>query len=174
MLTILLFGAALLAIYLGFRLSRQKEPQSPPENDDQPDRLQEISSNLEPAGSPSPESAERLNTISTKLPLKRSIQLLSTERDPLPDLKDYQVPTIDLLHSDASETRLGIEANPEKQKEQIIRTLRGFDIEVASITATVGPAMTLFELVPAPGVRIARIRNLEEELALALATRGCG
>jgi len=170
--TILLFGAALLAVYLGFRFSRQKGLQSPPVDDNQFEGLQQVLPNFEPASSSSPESAERLSTIPTKLPLKRSIPPPSTERDPLPDLKDYQLPTIDLLHSDASETRLGIEANPEKQQEQIVRTLRGFDIEVASITATMGPAMILFELVPAPGVRIARIRHLEEELALALATPG--
>ncbi|HEX3935816.1 MAG TPA: DNA translocase FtsK, partial [Puia sp.] len=158
MLTILLFGAALLAIYLGFRFSRQKETQSPPVDDNQFDRLQQVSSNFEFSSSPLPESAERLSNNTTKLPPERSTQLPSTERDPLPDLKDYQLPTLDLLHPDASETRPGSEADPEKFKEQIVRTLQGFDIEVASVTATMGPAMTLIELTPAPGVRIARIR----------------
>ncbi|MCS6789353.1 MAG: DNA translocase FtsK [Bacteroidia bacterium] len=60
----------------------------------------------------------------------------------------------------------------EAQKEQIIRTLRQYGVELQRITAVVGPTVTLFELVPAPGVRISRIKGLEDDIALSLAALG--
>jgi len=57
-------------------------------------------------------------------------------------------------------------------KNQIIATLRNYDIEIQRIAATVGPTVTLYEIVPAPGVRISRIKNLEDDIALSLAALG--
>lgn len=63
-------------------------------------------------------------------------------------------------------------AELEAHKEQIVRTLRHYGIELTRITATVGPTVTLFEVVPAPGIRISRIKSLEDDIALSLAALG--
>ncbi len=60
----------------------------------------------------------------------------------------------------------------EANKNQIIETLKNYDIAIQRIAATVGPTVTLYEIVPAPGVRISRIKNLEDDIALSLAALG--
>ena len=60
-------------------------------------------------------------------------------------------------------------AELEANKNQIISTLKNYDIQIQRISATVGPTVTLYEIVPAPGVRISRIKNLEDDIALSLA-----
>ena len=78
--------------------------------------------------------------------------------DPKLDLENYRYPTLDLLkHYD---------------KDQIIYVLRTFGVEISSIKATVGPTITLYEITPAPGVRISKIRNLEDDIALSLSALG--
>ena len=58
------------------------------------------------------------------------------------------------------------------KKDNIIRVLRSFDIEISSIKASVGPTITLYEITPAEGVRISKIRNLEDDIALSLSALG--
>ena len=60
----------------------------------------------------------------------------------------------------------------EENKNQILHTLKNYDIEIQKIFATVGPTVTLYEIIPAPGVRISRIKNLEDDIALSLAALG--
>lgn len=60
----------------------------------------------------------------------------------------------------------------ENNKNQIINTLKNYDISIQKISATVGPTVTLYEIVPAAGVRISRIKNLEDDIALSLAALG--
>lgn len=88
------------------------------------------------------------------------------------DLADYKFPTIDLLEDRATETISLDKEELEKNKNQIITTLRSFGIEIQRISATVGPTVTLYEIVPAEGVRISKIRNLEDDIALNLAALG--
>ncbi len=87
------------------------------------------------------------------------------------DLRDYKFPTLDLLQ-DRSETITLDKEELEKNKNQIIQTLRSFGIEIQRISATVGPTVTLYEIVPVEGVRISKIRNLEDDIALNLAALG--
>lgn len=87
------------------------------------------------------------------------------------DLPHYKFPTLDLLE-DRSESITLDKAELEKNKNQIIQTLRSFGIEIQRISATVGPTVTLYEIVPAEGVRISKIRNLEDDIALNLAALG--
>src|SRR5690606_30351755 len=87
------------------------------------------------------------------------------------DLPHYKFPTLDLLEV-RSETITLDKAELEKNKNQIIHTLRSFGIEIQRISATVGPTVTLYEIVPAEGVRISKIRNLEDDIALNLAALG--
>lgn len=87
------------------------------------------------------------------------------------ELRDYKFPTLDLLQ-DRNETITLDKDELEKNKNQIINTLRSFGIEIQRISATVGPTVTLYEIVPAEGVRISKIRNLEDDIALNLAALG--
>src|SRR5690606_36028921 len=60
----------------------------------------------------------------------------------------------------------------EKNKNQIVETLRNYNIEISKIRATVGPTVTLYEIIPVAGVRISKIKNLEDDIALSLAALG--
>jgi len=88
------------------------------------------------------------------------------------DLPNYKFPTLDLLEDRAMESIALDKEELEKNKNQIIQTLRSFGIEIQRISATVGPTVTLYEIVPAEGVRISKIRNLEDDIALNLAALG--
>jgi S-DNA-T family DNA segregation ATPase FtsK/SpoIIIE len=88
------------------------------------------------------------------------------------DLKDYKYPSLDLLEQHGSEKIVHDPQELETNKNQIIATLKNYDIAIQRIAATVGPTVTLYEIVPAPGVRISRIKNLEDDIALSLAALG--
>ncbi|WP_243647761.1 DNA translocase FtsK [Flaviaesturariibacter flavus] len=92
--------------------------------------------------------------------------------DPALDLRDYKYPHIDLLEVHGSERVEHDPAELEANKNQIINTLSNYDISIQKISATIGPTVTLYEIVPAPGVRISRIKNLEDDIALSLAALG--
>jgi len=92
--------------------------------------------------------------------------------EPTLDLKDYIYPTLELLEVHGSEKIVQDPTELETNKNQIINTLKNYDIHITKISATVGPTVTLYEIVPAPGVRISRIKNLEDDIALSLAALG--
>jgi len=92
--------------------------------------------------------------------------------DPTKDLPHYKYPTIDLLDTHDSHAGGVTEAELLTNKDRIVKTLGNFDIEIERIKATVGPTITLYEIVPAPGVRISKIKNLEDDIALNLAALG--
>lgn len=92
--------------------------------------------------------------------------------DPILDLRDYKYPALELLDVHKNE-KIVMDANElEANKEQIIKTLGNYDISIQKIFATVGPTVTLYEIVPAAGVRISRIKNLEDDIALSLSALG--
>ena len=92
--------------------------------------------------------------------------------EPTLDLRDYKYPSLDLLETHGSEKIIQDPAELDTNKNQIISTLLNYDIAIQKISATVGPTVTLYEIVPAPGVRISRIKNLEDDIALSLAALG--
>jgi S-DNA-T family DNA segregation ATPase FtsK/SpoIIIE len=92
--------------------------------------------------------------------------------DPMLELKGYKYPTLDLLDTHGSEQIVTDQNELETHKNQILNTLKNYDISIQRISATVGPTVTLYEIVPAPGVRISRIKNLEDDIALSLAALG--
>ncbi|MEP6711687.1 MAG: DNA translocase FtsK [Ferruginibacter sp.] len=92
--------------------------------------------------------------------------------DPILDLRDYKYPSLDLLENHGSEKIVQDPAELENNKNQIISTLKNYDINIQKISATVGPTVTLYEIIPAAGVRISRIKNLEDDIALSLAALG--
>ena len=93
--------------------------------------------------------------------------------DPKLDLENYHYPTLDLLKKYDNDGKPYIDmAEQNANKNRIIEVLRNFGIEISSIKATVGPTITLYEITPAQGVRIAKIRNLEDDIALSLKALG--
>lgn len=92
--------------------------------------------------------------------------------EPTLDLRDYKYPKLDLLENHGSERIIQDTNELEANKNQIINTLKNYDILIQKISATVGPTVTLYEIVPAAGVRISRIKNLEDDIALSLAALG--
>lgn len=92
--------------------------------------------------------------------------------DPILDLRNYKYPTIDLLENHGSDKIIQDVTELEENKNQILHTLKNYDIEIQKIFATVGPTVTLYEIIPAPGVRISRIKNLEDDIALSLSALG--
>ena len=97
---------------------------------------------------------------------------LASKYDVTLDLKNYKYPGLDLLETHGSEKIVHDPTELEAHKNQIIATLKNYDIAIQRIAATVGPTVTLYEIVPAPGVRISRIKNLEDDIALSLAALG--
>jgi S-DNA-T family DNA segregation ATPase FtsK/SpoIIIE len=92
--------------------------------------------------------------------------------DPTLDLASYVLPSIDLLKDYGTS---GVSVNKqelEDNKNKIVETLSHYKIDIAKIKATVGPTVTLYEIVPAPGVRISKIKNLEDDIALSLSALG--
>lgn len=97
---------------------------------------------------------------------------LDTPYDPKLDFELYKYPTIDLLKKYTEQDSSIDMAEQQANKERIITVLRNFGVEISSIKATVGPTITLYEITPAVGVRIAKIRNLEDDIALSLSAIG--
>ena len=92
--------------------------------------------------------------------------------DPRLDLSHYKFPTLDLLKHYDNDSPAIDEREQEANKNRIIKVLLDFGIEIETINATVGPTITLYEITPAAGVRISKIRNLEADIALSLAALG--
>ena len=92
--------------------------------------------------------------------------------DPRLDLSHYKFPTLDLLKHYGNDAPAIDKDEQEANKNRIIQVLRDFGIEIDTINATVGPTITLYEITPAAGVRISKIRNLEADIALSLAALG--
>ena len=94
------------------------------------------------------------------------------EYDPTLDLSQYKMPGIDLLQ-DHGDGKIKVDKEElEANKNRIVNTLENYNIKIQSIKATIGPTVTLYEIVPAPGVRISKIKNLEDDIALSLAALG--
>lgn len=92
--------------------------------------------------------------------------------DPKLDLENYKYPVLELLNK-YEETSSGIDMEEQnKNKDQIIDVLQNFGVGISSIKATVGPTITLYEITPAKGVRISKIKNLEDDIALSLSALG--
>jgi len=92
--------------------------------------------------------------------------------DPTLELSSYEYPVLQLLEEYDGDTVEIDREELEGNKDQIIETLLNYKIEITKIRATIGPTITLYEIIPAPGVRISKIKNLEDDIALSLAALG--
>ena len=97
---------------------------------------------------------------------------IDTVYDPTLELSKYQFPTLDLLDEHDTRKQEIDMVEIQRSKDMIIQTLENYKIGISSIKASVGPTVTLYEIVPAPGVKISKIKNLEDDIALSLAALG--
>ncbi len=95
------------------------------------------------------------------------------EFDPKLELGNYKFPTLDLLEAHGASGGITINQEElEENKNRIVSTLKNYKIGIAQIKATIGPTVTLYEIVPEAGIRISKIKNLEDDIALSLAALG--
>jgi S-DNA-T family DNA segregation ATPase FtsK/SpoIIIE len=92
--------------------------------------------------------------------------------DPKLDLKDFKLPSVDLLDDYETNSKGVQKEELEANKNKIVETLNNYAIQIDKIKATIGPTVTLYEIIPAAGVRISRIKNLEDDIALSLSALG--
>ena len=152
-------------------LSNSEDDQQPPE-----DNLNEPTSFSKAKEKPVKETPAReekeitmtINTGETE----KAEGKIQEPYDPRLDLSHYRFPTLDLLKHYENANPAIDEQEQIANKDRIIEVLRNFGIEIDSINATVGPTITLYEITPAPGVRISKIRNLEADIALSLSALG--
>ena len=97
---------------------------------------------------------------------------IDTPFDPHYELSDYKFPTLDLLNEYGDKRAEVSNEELEANKTKIVETLGNYGIQIDKIKATIGPTVTLYEIVPAAGVRISKIKNLEDDIALSLAALG--
>lgn len=114
-----------------------------------------------------PEEEEETDNLSDKLVKEYG------EFDPRLELSKYRFPNIDLLREHTSGGGITIDQEElEENKDRIVETLNNYKIGIANIKATVGPTVTLYEIVPEAGIRISKIKNLEDDIALSLSALG--
>ena len=148
-----------------------------------PDPEQHVNVVLSPSRNVPLETADEvINEINPNPPL--SIEVTEEEKkstelveqfgmyDPTLDLSSYKYPTLDLLENYGSNKIAVNTEELEANKNKIVETLNHYNIEIDKIKATIGPTVTLYEIIPAPGVRISKIKNLEDDIALSLAALG--
>jgi len=114
----------------------------------------------------------KLDIINTPVEEKAVNTKINNDYDPDLNLSSYQYPSLDLLEDHGKDKVKVSKEELEKNKNQIVNTLNNYNIDISNITATIGPTVTLYEVIPAPGIRIARIKNLEDDIALSLAALG--
>lgn len=114
---------------------------------------------------PVAEMGKKTGTVAERLVAEQG------EIDPRAELSRFKFPTLDLLVDHPIKTTVDTEEQ-QANKDRIIRTLANYNITVDSIKATVGPTVTLYEIVPTEGIRIAQIKRLEDDIALSLAAKG--
>lgn len=123
-----------------------------------------------------PEQEPHINELSPEeeelLQVRATLDNEDEPYNPILELSKYEHPPLDLLDSfDDQQVKIDHEVL-KTNKDQIVNTLLNYKIEITKIRATVGPTVTLYEIVPAPGVRISKIKNLEDDIALSLAALG--
>lgn len=149
------------AIEIPLSLEVEPAPTAPMTEETEEEPLAEDDLELEIKTTPEEVSEETLTAIENLPPY-----------EPTLDLSNYKYPSLQLLEQHGSDKIVHDNTALESHKTQIINTLRNYAIEIQKISATVGPTVTLYEIVPAPGVRISRIKNLEDDIALSLAALG--
>ena len=147
----------------GYQNEDNNEPQKPKPVKVKPTNTDEVDMEVEVAeGDKEEANAKTLVDIDDMEPY-----------DPKRDLENYRYPTLELLKKYDNDGKPYIDmAEQNANKDRIVTVLRTFGVEISSIKATVGPTITLYEITLAPGVRITKVKNLEDDIALSLAALG--
>ena len=159
--------------------TQENEAQLIEEEDDEEEEI------VEPEEEPEEENAEEQEEVDTQDDYEKEVEFTVTvaegegselveqnkDYDPTLDLEYYKYPSYDLL-KDYGELKSVDAAEQQENKERITQTLRNYGITIKKIDATVGPTITLYEIVPDDGIRISKIRNLGDDIALSLAATG--
>ena len=150
-----------------FEITPASNEEAPEENEDEEDLNEDEDTDEQPIQEDltldvNAETQEE--TVERNLPLE--------DYDPTLDLSHYEYPTLDLLEEHSSGNPKVTNEELEANKNKIVETLRNYKIEITKIKATIGPTVTLYKIIPAPGVKISKIKNLEDDIALSLAALG--
>ncbi len=139
----------------------------------QPTQLEvEVPPNTSATNDPASDQGEAPTALTQAQSVQAENETHTEPYDPTLELSHYEYPILGLLN-DYSDERVEVDRTElEANKDQIIETLLNYKIEITKIRATIGPTVTLYEIVPAPGVRISKIKNLEDDIALSLAALG--
>lgn len=142
--------------------------ENPPIEISEPEELLSQISTVPAASIPPPPQA----SLFPEMAATQDSQNFSEPYDPTLELSSYEHPVMSLLYDYADQKVEVDRGELEANKDQIVETLLNYKIEIVKIRATIGPTVTLYEIVPAPGVRISRIKNLEDDIALSLSALG--
>ncbi len=155
------------------------QPQAPPAPlTPEPEEEEEAVDNtiafepLTPITKPKPTPVEDLSMEVEEAKFEEKVVEVSENYDPTMDLPRYQFPSIDLLIEYPEKNVQVSKEELEANKDKIVETLINFKIGISSIKATIGPTVTLYEIIPEAGVKISKIKNLEDDIALSLAALG--
>lgn len=146
-------------------MNEEPEPPKPIRNDSAKGQLKEVEFTLE---TPPQITVDDENDENKSQPHFT----IDTPFDPTLELSGYRFPSLDLLDDYSDEGTKVQKEELEANKNRIVQTLNNYSIQIEKIRATIGPAVTLYEIIPAPGIRISRIKNLEDDIALSLSALG--
>ncbi len=133
--------------------------------------VDEVPEEIEPAEDAAPSLKVEVGR-EDKIQTAQSLVEEFGEFDPTLDLPDYKYPHFDLLNDYDNDEIVTNTEEIYENNQRIVKTLKDFDIEISQIEATVGPSVTLYEIIPKRGTRISKIRNLEDDIALSLSALG--
>jgi len=150
----------------------QEELQEQQQNDKKPELELEVAGDVLPAESNPDEIHSDVELkVEKTAPTEKTVT--KTENyDPTLDLANYVYPTAELLNDYPDKDVKVTKEELDQNKDKIVETLINFKIGIASIKATIGPTVTLYEIVPDAGIKISKIKNLEDDIALSLAALG--
>lgn len=157
----------------GLEIVQEQHEDSDPIESQEPLQQPNQEESLEPEEQPKPFSIEKVKDVDM---VNKDPETLLEELgpyDPRKDLEHYQFPSLDLLKVYDNESAPVIDQEEQRTNaNRIVTTLRNYGVEIESIKATVGPTVTLYEVVPKAGVRISKIQGLEQDIMLALSAVG--
>lgn len=157
----------------GLEIVQEQHEDSDPIESQEPLQQPNQEESLEPQEQPNPFSIEKVKDVDM---VNKDPETLLEELgpyDPRKDLEHYQFPSLDLLKVYDNESAPVIDQEEQRTNaNRIVTTLRNYGVEIESIKATVGPTVTLYEVVPKAGVRISKIQGLEQDIMLALSAVG--
>ena len=164
---------------LPFRKRREPEPEPEPEPELEPAPVIPVAVPVK--STPKPTQPEEINPDGSfeidrgeelDVEVKEQLPRIDVRLDPPEGLPSYKFPSLDLLEDHSSGTQIVSDEELNRNNNKIRSTLRNYKIEIVDVKAVVGPTVTLYKVYPAPGVKIANIRSLQDDIAMSLNARG--